>query len=266
MGQRAPAHCVRAAPRWRCCRSSVRTPLPSPRRARRRPDPHPRAARRAPRAHARVRHQPRRLPARCRGRRYRRDDAHGRAVASINVCVPPSAGGTRRRPPVRSLCGPLARSRKARRRGGRGGAQRVSCRPGFAKVDLERTRARGSGSGAGGGKTPAEIEADVRELCEGGASSVLVTRADAAARTAVPRGSGRAGARARPLRLIPVALWRLRPGRDHPPAGTRMLPRRTRPASAPSCAARTSRCTRTAGWPGSTASSRSLPPCARPTA
>ena len=140
---------------------------------------------------------------------------------------------------------------------------------GFAKVDLERDARQGAPEAVlAEGKTPDEIEAIVRALRDGGASSVLVTRADEAARAAVRRVD--AGAleheRAR-CAWIPVAplappraVWR----------SSRRAPRTRRPctrrASAPSCAARTSSCTRTAAWPGSTASSRSRPRCARPTA
>ena len=59
---------------------------------------------------------------------------------------------------------------------------------GFAKVDLERDARQGAPEAVlAEGKTPDEIEAIVRALRDGGASSVLVTRADAEARAAVRR-------------------------------------------------------------------------------
>ena len=59
---------------------------------------------------------------------------------------------------------------------------------GFAKVDLERDARQGAPEAVlAEGKTPGEIEAIVRALRDGGASSVLVTRADEAARAAVRR-------------------------------------------------------------------------------
>ena len=59
---------------------------------------------------------------------------------------------------------------------------------GFAKVDLERDARQGAPEAVlAEGKTPDEIEAIVRALRDGGASSVLVTRADEAARAAVRR-------------------------------------------------------------------------------
>jgi pyridinium-3,5-biscarboxylic acid mononucleotide synthase len=59
---------------------------------------------------------------------------------------------------------------------------------GFAKVDLDRDARQGAPEAVlAEGKTPAEIEAIVRALRDGGASSVLVTRADEAARAAVRR-------------------------------------------------------------------------------
>ena len=76
------------------------------------------------------------------------------------------------------------------------------------------------------GKTPAEIEAIVRALRDGGASSVLVTRADEDARAAVRRVDPGAleHERAR-CAWIPVAPWRPRAGsRSSRPAP------RTRPA------------------------------------
>ena len=106
---------------------------------------------------------------------------------------------------------------------------------GFAKLDLDRDARQGAPEAVlAEGKTPDEIEAIVRALRDGGASSVLVTRADDAARAAV-------------CRVDPGAL---------------VLER----ASAPSCAARTSSCSRTAAWPVSTGSSRSPRRCRRPIA
>jgi pyridinium-3,5-biscarboxylic acid mononucleotide synthase len=59
---------------------------------------------------------------------------------------------------------------------------------GFAKVDLERDGRQGAPEAVlAEGKTPEEIEAIVRALRDGGATSVLVTRADEAARAAVRR-------------------------------------------------------------------------------
>ena len=59
---------------------------------------------------------------------------------------------------------------------------------GFAKVDLERDARQGAPEAVlAEGKTPGEIEAIVRALRDGGASSVLVTRADEATRAAVRR-------------------------------------------------------------------------------
>jgi pyridinium-3,5-biscarboxylic acid mononucleotide synthase len=59
---------------------------------------------------------------------------------------------------------------------------------GFARVDLDRDARQGAPEAVlAEGKTPAEIEAIVRALRDGGASSVLVTRADADARAAVRR-------------------------------------------------------------------------------
>jgi pyridinium-3,5-biscarboxylic acid mononucleotide synthase len=61
---------------------------------------------------------------------------------------------------------------------------------GFARVDTHRELRQGAPEAVlGEGKTPAEIEAIVRSLLEGGAGSVLVTRADAEARAAVKRVS-----------------------------------------------------------------------------
>jgi NCAIR mutase (PurE)-related protein len=59
---------------------------------------------------------------------------------------------------------------------------------GFARVDTHRElRQHAPEAVLGEGKTPDEIEAIVRALVEGGAGSVLVTRADDAARAAVRR-------------------------------------------------------------------------------
>ena len=59
---------------------------------------------------------------------------------------------------------------------------------GFARVDTHRElRQQAPEAVLGEGKTPEEIEAIVRSMLESGASSVLVTRADTAARAAVLR-------------------------------------------------------------------------------
>jgi NCAIR mutase (PurE)-related protein len=59
---------------------------------------------------------------------------------------------------------------------------------GFARVDTHRELRQGAPEAVlAEGKEPAEIEAIVRSLLEGGAGSVLVTRADAGARAAVRR-------------------------------------------------------------------------------
>jgi pyridinium-3,5-biscarboxylic acid mononucleotide synthase len=59
---------------------------------------------------------------------------------------------------------------------------------GFARVDTHRELRQDAPEAVlAEGKTPAEVEAIARALLEGGASSVLVTRADAAAREAVRR-------------------------------------------------------------------------------
>ncbi|MDX6539489.1 MAG: pyridinium-3,5-biscarboxylic acid mononucleotide synthase, partial [Gaiellales bacterium] len=59
---------------------------------------------------------------------------------------------------------------------------------GFARVDLDRdARQVAPEAVLAEGKTPSEIEAIVRALRDGGASSVLVTRADDDARAAVRR-------------------------------------------------------------------------------
>ena len=142
---------------------------------------------------------------------HRRARPRRRVHQHLRPAVP--ARGARRRPPRsarrarggRGLAGLVAR-------GGCGGSQRVSFADlGFAKVDLERDARQGAPEAVlAEGKTPGEIEAIVRALRDGGASSVLVTRADEAARAAVRRvDAGRAGARARPLRLDPGrARWR----------------------------------------------------------
>ena len=69
---------------------------------------------------------------------------------------------------------------------------------GFARVDTDREARQGAPEGImAEGKTPEEIAAIARALLEGGAGSVMVTRADAAARAALLRGrAGRAGGRA----------------------------------------------------------------------
>jgi pyridinium-3,5-biscarboxylic acid mononucleotide synthase len=61
---------------------------------------------------------------------------------------------------------------------------------GFARVDTDRDRRQGAPEAIlAEGKAPEEIEAIARALLEGGASSVLVTRADAPAREALRRVS-----------------------------------------------------------------------------
>ena len=84
---------------------------------------------------------------------------------------------------------------------------------GFARVDTHRELRQGAPEAVlAEGKTPAEIEAIVRSLLDGGAGSVLVTRADDEARAAVRRvGARRRGARARAAGLG-------RPARCRPPA------------------------------------------------
>ena len=200
---------------------------------------------------------------------HRRARPRGRVDQHLRPAVP--ARGARRRPPGsarraggrRGLAGLVAR-------GGRGGRQRVSFADlGFAKVDLERDARQGAPEAVlAEGKTPGgdrghraraarrRRELRARDACRRGR-----------ARGGAPRRSGRAGARARALRLDPGRAARRRRGasRSSRPARRTRRPR-TRRASAPSCAARTSSCTRTAAWPGSTASSRSRRRCARPTA
>jgi NCAIR mutase (PurE)-related protein len=59
---------------------------------------------------------------------------------------------------------------------------------GFARVDTDRERRQGAPEGVlAEGKSPEEIEAIARALLDGGAGSVMVTRADAAARAALRR-------------------------------------------------------------------------------
>ena len=59
---------------------------------------------------------------------------------------------------------------------------------GFARVDTDREARQGAGEAiVAEGKTPEQIEAIARALLEGGAGSVLVTRADADARAALRR-------------------------------------------------------------------------------
>jgi NCAIR mutase (PurE)-related protein len=59
---------------------------------------------------------------------------------------------------------------------------------GFARVDTDRERRQGAPEGIlAEGKAPEEVEAIARALLEDGASSVMVTRADAAARAALRR-------------------------------------------------------------------------------
>ena len=63
------------------------------------------------------------------------------------------------------------------------------------------------------GKTPEEVEAIARALLESGAGSVLVTRADAAARAALRRvAPRRRGGRAGAARLGRAATCRRRAG------------------------------------------------------
>jgi pyridinium-3,5-biscarboxylic acid mononucleotide synthase len=71
---------------------------------------------------------------------------------------------------------------------------------GFARVDTDREARQGAPEGiVGEGKTPDEIEAIARALLDGGAGSVMVSRADADARAAflraAPEGSEDARAR-----------------------------------------------------------------------
>src|SRR4029077_4071252 len=100
------------------------------------------------------------------------------------------AGGARRRPPGCARCAGRRRGlARLLARGGRGGSRRVSFADlGFAKVDLERDARQGAPEAVlAEGKTPGEIVDIVRTLSEDGAISVLVTRADEAARAAVRR-------------------------------------------------------------------------------
>lgn len=61
---------------------------------------------------------------------------------------------------------------------------------GFARVDSHRELRQGAPEGVlAEGKEPEEVEAIVRALVEGGASSVMVTRADAEARAATLRAA-----------------------------------------------------------------------------
>jgi pyridinium-3,5-biscarboxylic acid mononucleotide synthase len=61
---------------------------------------------------------------------------------------------------------------------------------GFARVDSHRELRQGAPEGVlAEGKQPEEVEAIVRALVEGGASSVMVTRADAEARAATLRAA-----------------------------------------------------------------------------
>ncbi len=65
---------------------------------------------------------------------------------------------------------------------------------GFARVDTDREARQGAPEAiVAEGKTPEEIAAIATALLEAGAGSVIVTRADAAARAALLRGrAGRA--------------------------------------------------------------------------
>src|SRR4051812_43468413 len=82
---------------------------------------------------------------------------------------------------------------------------------GFARVDTHRELRQGAPEAVlAEGKSPAEVEAIVRSLLEGGAGSVLVTRADDEARAAVLRAApdGSVHERARlawVARSLPVA-------------------------------------------------------------
>ncbi len=74
------------------------------------------------------------------------------------------------------------------------GLERLSRLPfddlGFARIDLHRELRQGAPEAVlAEGKLPEEVEAIVRSLVAGGAASVLVTRADAAARDAVRRAA-----------------------------------------------------------------------------
>ena len=75
---------------------------------------------------------------------------------------------------------------------------------GFARVDTDRELRQGAPEAIlAEGKTPEEIEAIARALFDGGAGSVLVTRADADARAAAaPRRPGRRGGRAGALAWV----------------------------------------------------------------
>ncbi len=66
------------------------------------------------------------------------------------------------------------------------GVQRPFHDLGFARVDTDREARQGAPEGImAEGKTPEEIRAIATALLDGGASSVLVTRADAEARAAL---------------------------------------------------------------------------------
>ena len=78
---------------------------------------------------------------------------------------------------------------------------------GFARVDTDRERRQGAPEAIlAEGKTPEEIEAIAAALLDGGAGSVLVTRADAAARAALRRVApdAREDARARLAWVAPA--------------------------------------------------------------
>lgn len=78
---------------------------------------------------------------------------------------------------------------------------------GFARVDTDRERRQGAPEAIlAEGKTPDEIEAIAAALLDGGAGSVLVTRADAAARAALRRVApdAREDARARLAWVAPA--------------------------------------------------------------
>ena len=112
---------------------------------------------------------------------------------------------------------------------------------GFARVDTHRELRQGAPEAVlAEGKTPEEIEAIVRSLLDGGAGSVLVTRADADARAAVRARRARSrGARARAAGLGgALAAGRVRPRDDRLGRHVGHAPWCTRRACAPSCSGR----------------------------
>src|SRR3954447_2593596 len=108
-------------------------------------------------------------------------------------------------PPRRPACGPPGAAPNASGAGSRirvGSLTRVSGFRdlGFARVDTDREARQGAPEGiVAEGKTPDEIEAIARALLDGGAGSVMVSRADADARAALLRAApdGHEDARAR---------------------------------------------------------------------